>query len=71
MTPTAQHEFVEKLASLWRLSPDVRFGQLLANIGLLVEANTNQSLWNVEDEDLWKVMEGHHGDLLRRQEPEA
>src|SRR5438552_1727941 len=48
MTPTTQHELLEKLACLWELSPDVRFGQFLANIGFLVEDQTEQSLRDVE-----------------------
>ena len=37
MIPATQHELIEKLADLQQLSPDVRFGQLLANLGFLVE----------------------------------
>jgi hypothetical protein len=66
VTPTTQHELLEKLASLWELSPDVRFGQLLANLGFLVEDQTDQSLWDVEDEELLRVMEWHRTDLSRR-----
>jgi hypothetical protein len=44
MTPTTQQELLEKLAVLWELSPDVRFGQLLANLGFLVEDQTDRSL---------------------------
>ena len=66
MTPKTQHELLEKLARLWELSPDVRFGQLLANIGFLVEAQTDQSLWDIEDEQILRVMEWHRADLSRR-----
>ena len=67
MIPTTQHELIERLANLWELSPDVRFGQLLANLGFLVEDQTDRSLWNVEDNEILGVMEKHRGDLLRRQ----
>jgi hypothetical protein len=66
MTPATQHEFLEKLACLCDLSPDVRFGQLLANLGFLVEDQTDQSLRDVEDEQLLRVMEWHRADLSRR-----
>ena len=59
MIPATQHELIEKLTDLQRLSPDVRFGQLLANLGFLVEDQTDQSLWDVEDARLLKVMEKH------------
>jgi hypothetical protein len=67
MIPTNQVELIEKLADLRQLSPDARFGQLLANLGFLVEDQTDQSLWDVEDTRLLEVMEKHRVDLLRRQ----
>jgi hypothetical protein len=71
MTPTTQHELLETLSCLWKLSPDVRFGQLLANLGFLVEDQTDQSLWDVEDEALLKVMEKHRDALSRRHAAET
>jgi hypothetical protein len=67
MSPTTQHELIEKLTDLQQLSPDVRFGQLLANLGFLVEDQTDQSLWDVEDARLLDVMEKHRVELLGRQ----
>ncbi len=71
MIPVTQHELIEKLTDLQQLSPDVRFGQLLANIGFLVEDQTDQSLWDVEDARLLEVMEKHRTDLLQRQPTDA
>ena len=71
MITTVQQELIEKLVDLQRLSPDVRFGQLLANLGFLVEDLTDQSLWDVEDARLLEVMEKHRVDLLRRRPTEA
>ena len=68
MIQATQHELIEKLAELQQLSPDVRFGQLLANLGFLVEDQTDQSLWDVEDATLLEVIENHRADLLRRQQ---
>jgi hypothetical protein len=62
-----QHMLIEKLTDLQQLSLVVRFGQLLANLGLLVEDQTDQSLWDVEDARLLEVMEKHRVDLLQRQ----
>ena len=59
MIQATQHELIEKLAELQQLSPDVRFGQLLANLGFLVEDQTDQSLWDVEDASLLEVIEKH------------
>jgi hypothetical protein len=71
MIQATQHGLIEKLAELQQLSPDVRFGQLLANLGLLVEDQTDQSLWDVEDTILLEVIEKHRADLLRRQQAGA
>ncbi len=71
MTSVTQNELLEKLIDLRELSPDVRFGQLLANLGFLVEDQTERSLWNIEDDELLKVMEKHRADLLRRQQADA
>lgn len=68
MTYTAQRDLFEKLADLRRLSPDVRFGELLANIGFPVEDQTDRTLREVEDDLLLEVMERHRADLARRAE---
>jgi len=67
MIQATEHALIEKLAEIQQLSPDVRFGQLLANLGFLVEDQTDQSLWDVDDARLLEVMEKHRADLLRRQ----
>jgi hypothetical protein len=67
MTPTTQQELIEKLIDLHQLSPGVRFGQLLANLGFLVEDQTEQTLRGIEDDRLLEVMESHRRDLIRRQ----
>ena len=71
MIPATQHELIEKLIDLQQLSPDVRFGQLLANLGFLVKDQTDLSLWDVEDARLLEVMEKHRVDLLQRQRTDA
>ncbi len=71
MIPVSHHELIEKLADLRQLSPDVRFGQLLANLGLLVEDQTDLSLWDVEDTRLLEIMEQHRVDLRQRQQTGA
>lgn len=71
MIQATPHVLIEKLVDLQQLSPDVRFGQLMANLGFLVEDQTGQSLWDVEDARLLEVLEQHHADLLRRQQAEG
>lgn len=66
MTSTTQQALLEKLADLSQLSPEVRFGQLLANLGFLVEDQSDQTLREVEDDRLLEIMEKHRLDLARR-----
>jgi hypothetical protein len=66
MTPTTQHELIEKLADIYLLSPDIRFGQLLANLGFLVKDQTDQTLREIGDDRLLEIMEKHRRDLARR-----
>ncbi len=67
MIPATQNELIDKLVDLRELSPEVRFGQLLANLGFLVEDRTGRSLWDVDDAQMLEVMKEHRADLLRRQ----
>jgi hypothetical protein len=67
MRPTTQDELIEKLVDIHQLSPGVRFGQLLANLGFLVEDQSDQTLREVEDDRLLEIMERHRLDLARRQ----
>jgi hypothetical protein len=74
MTPTTQHELIEKFIDIHHLSPGVRFGQLLANLGFLVEDQTDQTLREVDDDRLLEIMERYRIDLAGRQavaEPDA
>ncbi len=66
MIPTTQHELIEKLVDLHHLSPDIRFGQLLANLGFLVEDQADRPLRDVEVDQLLVVLEKHRVDLARR-----
>ena len=67
MIPTTQDALIEKLADIHLLSPHIRFGQLLANLGFLVEDQTDQPLREVADDRLLEVMENHRRDLANRQ----
>ena len=66
MTPTTPPDLIATLGEIRELSPDVRFGQLLANLGFLAEDRVERTLWGVEDAQLLDVMKGHRDDLLRR-----
>jgi hypothetical protein len=46
----------------------MRFGQLLATLGMLAEDMTDHSLWDIDDAELLGVMERFRQDLLRREQ---
>jgi hypothetical protein len=71
MIQATENELMEKLAELHNLSADIRFGQLLANVGLLVRDQTDNSLRDIEDANLLEVIEKHRADLVRRQQDSA
>lgn len=63
-------ELMSVLAELCELSPDVRFGQLLAHLGFLGEDQTGRTLWDIDDEQLLAVLY-HHRDELVARKPDA
>ena len=47
-----RQEILRLLDRLSELAPDVRFGQLIANLSYLAVAPTNEAIWDMEDEQL-------------------
>jgi hypothetical protein len=54
------------LADLRVSCPELRFGQLIATIGMLAEDETGHSLWDVEDPDFVAALERFAADMARR-----
>jgi hypothetical protein len=63
-----QREALAVLAEVWALSPDVRFGQLLAHLGFLGEAHVGKGLGYIEDDELIAVLYRHRAELRARVE---
>lgn len=57
---------LERLAEVRSLCPQMRFGQVLATIGLLAEDQTGHTLWEAEDSELASAIERFSEDLARR-----
>ena len=51
--------------------PELRFGQLIATIGMLAEDEKGHSLWDVEDADFAAALERFASDLARRAPDQA
>ena len=63
--PTRQ-EILTRLARLSELAPDLRFGQLIANLAFLAAGPWDQTLWDLEDHLLVEAIRQMEADLSRR-----
>ena len=52
MNKTTRQELLSVLAELSVACPEMRFGQLIANLSTLAKGLTAEGLWDVEDEEL-------------------
>ena len=52
MNPQTRQEILRTLEEIGNRYPDVRFGQLIANLSYLAKGPTNEAIWDVEDEEL-------------------
>jgi hypothetical protein len=66
MIPPVRQEILRVLADLSACCPDVRFGQLLANLSYLAKEPTNEAIWEMEDEELLVVAQQHLAALRQR-----
>jgi hypothetical protein len=63
-----QREALAALAEVWAMSPDVRLGQLMANLGFLGEVHAGNGLGYIEDDELIAVLYRHRAELRSRLE---
>jgi hypothetical protein len=66
--PTRQ-EMLTRLARLSVLAPDMRFGQLIANLAFMAAGPWDQTLWDLEDEQLVGAIRQMEADLSQREPP--
>jgi len=66
MIDTARRQLIERLSRLSELAPEIRFGQLIANLTMMAEGPWDETLWNVEDEKLLNAAGELVADLERR-----
>ena len=56
MIDPTRHEILTRLARLSELAPDLRFGQLVANLAFVAAGPWDQTLWNLEDDKLLEAI---------------
>lgn len=68
MIDPIRQEILQELARVSELAPDVRFGQLIANMAFLAAGPCDQTLWDLKDEELLVAIRQHFADLSQRQQ---
>jgi hypothetical protein len=59
MIQNQRRELLQLLSELSEVAPEVRFGQLIANLSYLSRGLSAESIWDVEDEELLKAAREH------------
>ena len=63
MNPEMRRQLLQVLGDLGEYTPDVRFGQLLANLSYMAKSFTAEAIWDVEDEELLEAARSHLAEL--------
>lgn len=69
MIEPSRQELLMRLARLSELTPDMRFGQLIANLAFMAAGPWDQTLWDLEDERMVDAMRQMETDLSQRTNP--
>ena len=59
MSNPVRNEVLRLLAELSAVCPEVRLGQLIANLSYLARGLSNESIWDMEDEALLEAARKH------------
>jgi hypothetical protein len=66
MIDQTKRELLERLWQLSELAPDIRLGQLIANLATTAEGPWDETLWNLDDDKLLDAAEELTAALERR-----
>ena len=59
MNSAVRRDLLRVLAELSEVCPEVRLGQLVANLSYLARGLSNESIWDMEDEELLEAAQKH------------
>lgn len=62
-----RQEILEEMARLSALAPELRLGQMVANSAFLAAGPWDQTLWDLEDEQLLVALKQQVADFSNRQ----
>ncbi len=66
MIETQRQEILHLLERLSELAPDLRFGQMIANMSYLAIGPTNEAIWDMEDAQLITAIRQQIAELSER-----
>ncbi len=69
MTTQVRQDILQLLAELGECCPEVRFGQLIANLSYLAKGPSNEAIWDVEDEELLAAARKHLEERRNKEAP--
>lgn len=69
MRTQVRQEILQVLSELSEQCPEVRFGQLVANLSYLAKGPTNEAIWDLEDEELLAAARRHLEERRGKQSP--
>ncbi len=61
-----KRDILRALSELVEYTPDVRFGQLIANLAVIARGPTPEAVWDMEDNELLDAIKSHIEDYERR-----
>lgn len=64
-------EILRQLERVSELEPELRFGQLIADLAFLAAGPWDQTLWNLEDQQLLGAIQQHLANLSHRKQDVA
>jgi len=71
MIDPTRRNVLRELERLSECAPDLRFGQMIANLAFLAAGPWNETLWDLEDEQLLAAIRQQLADLSAREATSA
>jgi hypothetical protein len=68
MISREREELLKILAELSEVAPEVRLGQLVANLSYMARGLSTDAIWDMEDQEFLEAAKAHLAQLLARRE---
>ena len=66
MTDSVRDHLLYRLSELMQLCPEMRFGQLIANMAVVARGADVSGMWEMEDDELLAAVEWQIEELIKR-----